>query len=314
MLNHFDDTELIQSARATNKGGKLWKELIVIILVSVFGTLLTQALALLPVVMMARDEMNELQMTVVSLYATFATTVGIIMYCMYVQKRSARSIGFTSNKVIVQYIKGLLIGLIMFSTIVGLGYITKAFNFIGVEKKINLGMLSVILVGFFFQGMSEEVLCRGYIMTSVSRKHSVLLGIIINSLVFALMHVLNPGFGILPFVNLVLFGVFASFYMLKTGDIWGVSAIHSIWNFVQGSLYGLSVSGTNPLPTILKFEITEKTILNGGTFGPEGGLIVTGVLLIGIVVLLLRLPPKPYTIKVGKEDNIEGNEKPVAKN
>lgn len=124
-------------------------------------------------------------------------------------------------------------------------------------------------------------------MTSVARKSSVIAGVIANSIIFALLHLVNPGIGILPLVNLTLFGVFASVYMLKTDNIWGVSAIHSIWNFVQGSLYGLSVSGMESMPTIFQFTSTDNTLLNGGAFGPEGGLIVSAVLTISIIITLI---------------------------
>ena len=39
--------------------------------------------------------------------------------------------------------------------------------------------------------------------------------------------------------------------------------------------------------SILIFEVTDKTWANGGTFGPEGGLIVTIVLTVEIVSLLI---------------------------
>ena len=47
----------------------------------------------------------------------------------------------------------------------------------------------------------------------------------------------------LAFINLTLFGVFASLYFIKRGSIWGIGAFHSIWNLVQGNFWGLSVSG-----------------------------------------------------------------------
>ena len=32
-------------------------------------------------------------------------------------------------------------------------------------------------------------------------------------------------------------------YMLKTDNIWGVAALHGAWNFAQGNLVGVAVSG-----------------------------------------------------------------------
>jgi membrane protease YdiL (CAAX protease family) len=175
----------------------------------------------------------------------------------------------------------------MFAAVVGIGVLTGAFVFEGIADNINWGLIALIFWGFFLQGMEEEILCRGWMMTSVARKSSVLAGVITSSVVFSLLHIFNPGIAILPIINLTLFGLFASIYMLRTDNIWGVSAIHSIWNFTQGSLFGLSVSGMDSMPTILKFSSTENTLLNGGAFGPEGGLIVSIVLIISIVIACL---------------------------
>ena len=90
-------------------------------------------------------------------------------------------------------------------------------------------------------------------------------------------------------VNLTLFGVFASVYFIKRGSIWGIAAIHSIWNFVQGNLYGIKVSGTESSCSVFSSVSAEgKTLINGGDFGLEGGLAVTVVLVIGILFLLTR--------------------------
>ena len=89
--------------------------------------------------------------------------------------------------------------------------------------------------------------------------------------------------------NLTLFGVFASLYFIKRGSIWGIGAFHSIWNLVQGNFWGLRVSGGATECSVFRTTMVEgRDIINGGAFGPEGGLAVTVVLLAGICVLLRK--------------------------
>ena len=72
-----------------------------------------------------------------------------------------------------------------------------------------------------------------------------------------------------------------------TGNIWMCSAVHSIWNFVQGNLYGIRVSGFDLMDTVLVSDtVPGKELINGGSFGLEGGLGVTAVLIAGIIVQL----------------------------
>ena len=118
------------------------------------------------------------------------------------------------------------------------------------------------------------------------------MGLLVSSLAFSAMHLMNPGITLLPLVNLTLFGIFAGVYFIKRGDLWGIGALHSLWNFTQGNVWGVLVSGNPAGPSLFTAEATNgRFLLNGGKFGLEGGLIVSGILIAGIL-LALRLPQK----------------------
>ena len=124
-------------------------------------------------------------------------------------------------------------------------------------------------------------------MVSVGRRYPMWVAVFTNAVIFAVLHLLNNGISVLAFINLVLFGVFASLYFIKRGNIWGIGALHSVWNLVQGNFWGLSVSGMGTECSVLSSTMIEgKDIINGGAFGPEGGLGVSVVLVAGIGILL----------------------------
>lgn len=76
-------------------------------------------------------------------------------------------------------------------------------------------------------------------------------------------------------------------YTMREGSLWGISALHSVWNWVQGNFFGFEVSGTNASGgTLLNLLATGKDWLTGGAFGPEGGLAVTIVLVAGIAATI----------------------------
>ena len=105
---------------------------------------------------------------------------------------------------------------------------------------------------------------------------------------FAALHLLNSGIGPLPIVNLFLFGVLASLYYLWRGNLWGIAAFHSMWNFTQGNIFGILVSGGDYGVSLLTSELTGSALINGGDFGMEGGLAVTAAMVIGIVLVEWR--------------------------
>jgi membrane protease YdiL (CAAX protease family) len=127
-------------------------------------------------------------------------------------------------------------------------------------------------------------------MVSLSRRWPLWACALTNALLFSLLHLGNPDVSVIALVNIFLFGLFASMLTLRRGSVWMVGALHSMWNFAQGNLFGIPVSGLRGSPSPLESEFvpgTWQTLLNGGDFGLEGGLAVTLALLVGCAVLLL---------------------------
>ncbi|MDE7446089.1 MAG: CPBP family intramembrane metalloprotease [Lachnospiraceae bacterium] len=206
-----------------------------------------------------------------------------------IQKRNPVTLGFTRKGAIKDYLVGIAAGFLVFSAAVLICVLTGALRIEGFAATFGIGMFVLFVLGFMIQGMAEEVLCRGYFMVSVGRRNPMWAAILLNALVFAALHLFNSGISILAFINLVLYGVFASIYFIKGGNIWGVGAFHSMWNLVQGNVYGILVSGIDVDCTVLRSTSVEgMEIVNGGAFGLEGGLAVTVVLLVGIIFLLCR--------------------------
>lgn len=209
----------------------------------------------------------------------------------FFEKRRFVTLGYTPTHAFKQYARGFVWGALMFAGAIG---ILAAMGTVAVEPGdptqqgvAALGGIVLVLIGWIVQGGGEEVLLRGWVLPVIGARYRPWLGLLISSLLFALLHGINPGITPLALVNLALFGVFAGLYAMREGTLWGISAVHSVWNWVQGNFFGLEVSGTNPAGgTLLDLTITGQDWLTGGPFGPEGGLAVTIVLLVGIGVIL----------------------------
>lgn len=225
-----------------------------------------------------------------SLLSTIFGTIGAIFYCRCVEMRPVRSMGARKKGLIAHYLIGLLIGIAMMSAITLLSVAFGA-NSIKLCDSIDYKILALFLLGFFVQGMSEEFIFRGYLMNSIGGGgHHTAIAVGISAAAFALAHAANPGFGVVPFINLALFGVFAAFYMMLFDNIWGVCAIHSIWNFTQGNIYGISVSGSGDTESLFRTtQISDKAFLTGGEFGIEGSIFTTLILSIGVALTAFAL-------------------------
>jgi len=220
-----------------------------------------------------------------SLFATIVTTLGTILYCTKIEKRSLLSMGFSRKGIAKEYLMGYGIGAGTFviAILICVAAGTAKISFSGG----NIGLILLFFLGYLIQGMSEEVLVRGFFMVSVARKNSVLCAVIWSSVIFALLHIFNSGLTLLALVNLALYGVEMALYMIVRGDIWGVCAIHSAWNFVQGNIFGVRVSGMPVCESLFTTEMFGSHWINGGSFGIEGGLAETFVSVAVIVILLI---------------------------
>lgn len=325
MNNLFETPAAIRQAKESQKGMFLLWEVLVFIGVFLVATIL-QGIFIFPMEFLiqlrypeisaaaASGDMNKYTsllnemmsgdfFTIISLFSTGGIILVTLLFCKLIQKRRMNSLGFVKKDMAKEYLAGLGFGLLLFSGAVLICVLTGSMKFEGFSPTFSFGMFLLFIFGYMIQGMSEEVLCRGYFMVSVSRRYPIIMGILANSLLFASLHLFNSGISILAFLNLVLFGVFASVYFLKRGNIWGIAAFHSVWNLVQGNVYGVLVSGMETQCSVFSTSMAEgKEIINGGTFGLEGGLAVTIVFILGICFLYTR-----KTVDKGESNGIEEN-------
>ena len=244
---------------------------------------------------LAMSIMERPWIMLISLFATAATTLICILYCCKIEKRSLASVGFRKSGWLVRYLKGYAIGTAMLLLCALILWLMGDLDFAFAESIPVLYILA-FFVGFLIQGMSEEVLVRGYFMVSLGNRCHMAIAVGISSVAFSLLHLANPCISLRALLNLALFGVFMAVYILRTDDLWGACAIHSAWNFAQGNLVGIRVSGMAQPPTVaIMHPLGEQKLFHGGSFGLEGGLIVTLVTLTAIA-LTLFLPQKVQAV------------------
>lgn len=279
MLYIQEDDTLIEEARKTRKGNRVWIEILKFLVVSISVNLIMVFVGeIIKKVFFQEELINENISMLIQLYESVLGIGLVILYCYGIEKRTFISMGFIKRHICKQYIKGMCVGALLISAIVLIGILFNTFVFDGSNANWDIKITLLFLGGFLLQGFYEEVVFRGFLMISIIRKNTILAAMVANSLLFGLTHGFNNGFQVLALFNLILFGMFVSIYFLKTGNIWGVSAIHSMWNFIQGPIYGFNVSGMAQSQSLFTFKINNCEILSGGTFGLEGSLLTTIVL------------------------------------
>lgn len=227
------------------------------------------------------------------IFPFLSITLIVAFWVKQIEKRPISSLGFPKTEQFRTYFKGFGLGLglmtlyFIFALLFNV-YSIETIAFKGNHLFIWTSIL-IILPGWMVQSASEEILTRGWLFQVTSKKR-VLTGIVISSTIFSLLHIANNGITALSVGNLTLYGLFAIFYTLQTENLWAVCGFHCSWNWAQGNIFGISVSG-NPIiggSLLEPGKAMGSDILTGGAFGAEGSIIVSIILCLSILAVLRR--------------------------
>jgi len=140
------------------------------------------------------------------------------------------------------------------------------------------GSLGLLLAGAAFV---EELLFRGYPFQLLERRFGAATAIAATSVAFSALHAANPNAAVLPLANITLAGVLLAVAYWRTRSLWFATGVHFGWNWVMG-VSELAVSGLEMTMPGFDPIVRGPDLLTGGEFGPEGGLLVTAMSLLGI--------------------------------
>jgi membrane protease YdiL (CAAX protease family) len=146
-----------------------------------------------------------------------------------------------------------------------------------------VGLLSALIL-WTSVGIQEEVLSRGYHLQNLADGLNLPWGLFLSSAIFGALHLANPNATWLAALGVLAAGYFLAFGWLRTRQLWLSIGLHIGWNFFEGTVFGFPVSGMGGF-NLLRQTVAGPTLVTGGAFGPEAGLVVLPALGFGAVLL-----------------------------
>ena len=216
----------------------------------------------------------------------------VMIYCTKIEKRKMATLGLIRRHCVREYLLGAVIGAVLFSGVFFLGKAAGAYKVGAWQYSPRLLiMLCIGFLGYMVQGAAEELMIRGFFAVSMNKRYPTAFCVLMSSLLFAMFHLGNNASGFLPILNTFLVGLFLCMYILKRGSIWGSFAIHSVWNFTQGFIFGFPVSGLPAGDCLIRPLIRQyNDFTTGGEYGPEGGICTTIILLAALIAVFALKP------------------------
>jgi membrane protease YdiL (CAAX protease family) len=186
-----------------------------------------------------------------------------------------------------RFVSGLALGVAMAAMAVLLAVVTNKAtvqlstggNFWVVALPIGVGLLTAAL--------AEELMFRGYPLRRLADATGPGTAIFFLAVAFSAAHLANPDVDVISTVNIALAAVWLGVAFFSNGGMplaWG---LHFGWNAGLSLVFDAPVSGiVFNMPGA--YTPGAHMWLDGGRFGPEGGLIGTIVFLLGSALVLGR--------------------------
>jgi membrane protease YdiL (CAAX protease family) len=205
----------------------------------------------------------------------------------FIDHRPFLTIGLAFDHIVRDFLVGLAIGSIWLGVSVGTAWLLG-----WASPKAPIGFTWPVLAGaaiaMLFNVLTQELLLCGFIFQTIRRQSDVATAMIVSAILFASLHAGACNGVWLPAINVFAAGLLFCLAYIITGNLWLPISIHFAWDVLLGPVLGLTESGISNLGGGWKmFVVNGPSVFTGGTFGLEGGFIVTVTVSISIASMYL---------------------------
>ena len=172
---------------------------------------------------------------------------------------------------------GLTIGAGLMLLVTAVLWLAGAYRIVGVQADAPW-LRGLLLVGVL-PGITEEIVSRGVLYRIIEDGMGSWFALVVSSLLFGFAHAMNPGATVWSCIAIAIeAGLLLGLLFTVTRSLYMCMGLHAGWNFLQGSVLGIPVSGTAP-HGLLVATLSGPRWLSGGAFGAEASVV--SVLLLG---------------------------------
>jgi membrane protease YdiL (CAAX protease family) len=199
---------------------------------------------------------------------------------------------------------GLGAGVALFSFIVLVAAVIGVYQLTGEGDARDL--LPQLILSAIFPAISEEMFFRGILFRWIEEFGGSWAALLLTSAFFGAAHLANPHASPIAAVGIAFeAGVMLGAAYMLTRSLWLPMGLHAAWNFTQGEVFDIPVSGM-PVHGLVVARLQGPPLLTGNGFGLEASLIaITVATIFGIWLLWLAIRRgelmKPRWIRRGAE-------------
>jgi uncharacterized protein len=181
-------------------------------------------------------------------------------------------------------IVGAVAGVLLFSTVVGMLWLSGSYHVTG--SNAHADWLAALLVVGWGAGVGEEIMFRGVLFRIAEEGLGSGWALLISALFFGAVHIGNPGATLWSSAAIAIEAglLFGMLYHL-TRSLPLCMGLHAAWNFTQGTIYGIPVSGLKADGWLVSTR-SGPDWLSGGVFGAEASVVALSLCSLCTLALL----------------------------
>jgi hypothetical protein len=183
---------------------------------------------------------------------------------------------------------GLVAGFAVFSVAVAVAAVLGVYHVNGRGDLSQL--LPALIASALFPAVNEELLFRGILFRWLEEWGGSWVALLLTSALFGCAHLLNPNASPIAAVGIAFeAGVMLGAAYMLTRSLWLPMGLHAAWNFAQGEVYDIPVSGM-PVHGMVNAQLSGPPLLTGNGFGLEASIIAIVVAtLFGLYLLWMAI-------------------------
>lgn len=221
---------------------------------------------------------------------------GLLVYLAgskWIEKRS--TVELSPSGSVSQTLMGFVLGFVLFTTTMAILWIAGIYHPQGYGSAARVPAEFAFAVG---AGVLEEILFRALLFRVSSKILGTWGALVFSAAFFGAAHAFNPGATVTSSLAIALeAGILLGAAYAATKRLWVPIGLHVAWNFTEGSVFGMSISGTGANLGLIRGTLNGPQILTGGQFGPEASIVAVLVCMaaaayfLGRIVRLRRVEP-----------------------
>lgn len=190
---------------------------------------------------------------------------------------------------------GLGGGTLLFSAVVAVAALAGVYDIVGWGSTGSV-LYALVMTGIV-PAVIEETLFRGILFRHLEDFGGTWFALALTSALFGLAHISNPNATVFSsFAIAVEAGILLGGAYMLTRSLWAPIGLHAAWNFTQGEIYDVPVSGLDQ-NGLVQAKMSGPELLSGGQFGLEASVIALVIATAAGIWLVVRAARAGYLVR-----------------